>query len=112
GSGKSAFGLFLTDLLAAEECSHPESEVLRKGRKLLKRPFVPILVVAERAPLAQSVIRGLADGLKTITPSFSRRLVDAQRERELSGSALTELAVDAAESACEKGYGGLLLILD
>ncbi len=112
GSGKSAFGLFLADLLAAEECSHPESDVLRKGRKVLKRPFVPVLVVAERAPLAQSVIRGLADGLRTITPSFSRRLVDAERERGLTGGELSELAVEAAESACEKGYGGLLLIVD
>ncbi len=112
GSGKSAFGIFLTDLLAAEECSHPESEVLRKGRKLLKKPFVPVLVVAERAPLAQSVIKGLAEGLKTISPSLSRRLVDAQRERGLSGAELSELAVDAAESASEKGYGGLLLIVD
>src|SRR2546430_71953 len=112
GSGKSAFGLFLADLLAADECSHPESEVLRKGRKLLKRPFVPVLIVAERAPLAQSVIKGLSDGLRTIAPSFSRRLVDAQRDRGLSGGELSQLAVEAAESACDKGYGGLLLILD
>jgi len=112
GSGKSAFGLFLADLLAAEKCSHPENEVLRKGRKLLKRPFVPILVVAERAPLAQSIIKGLADGLRTITPSFCRRLVDAQRGRGLSGGELSELAVEAAESACGKGHGGLLLIVD
>jgi len=112
GSGKSAFGLFLADLLAADECSHPESEVLRKGRKLLKRPFVPVLIVAERAPLAQLVIKGLFDGLRTIAPSFSRRLVDAQRERGISGGELSQLAVEAAESACEKGHGGLLLILD
>lgn len=112
GSGKSAFGLFLADLLSSPKPSHPESQVLRKGRKALKRPFVPVLVVAERAPLAPTILGALAAALRVAAPAFSRKLDGVQRGDDLSGAALSQLVLEAAQIAATKAYGGLLLIVD
>lgn len=112
GSGKSAFGLFLADLLASRKSSHPESQILRKGRKVLRKAFIPVLVIAERGPLVPGLIRGLAEGFRTVAPSFSRRLLALQQEGGPSGARLSEIVVQAAEAAYEKGHGGLLLVID
>jgi len=112
GSGKSAFGLFLADLLAAPKPSHPESQVLRKGRKFLKKPFVPVLVVAERGPLVPLVVRAIGDALRTVAPTFSRRVATLSEKRSVSGAELSEITLGAAKAVEEKGRGGLLLIVD
>src|SRR5215210_4816885 len=50
GSGKSAFALFLTDMLAHVPPQHPRGEGLRRDLGLDTLPFVPMLVVGQRAP--------------------------------------------------------------
>lgn len=112
GSGKSAFGLFLADLLAGEASSHPESNVLRKGRKVLRKRFLPILVIAERAPLAQTILKGFSEALKPVAPGLSRRCGDALKDRHFTGAQLADLAIEAAESVHERDFAGLFLVID
>jgi hypothetical protein len=112
GSGKSAFGLFLADVLAATKPSHPESQVLRKGRKVLRRPFVPVLVVAERGSLVPVLVRAIGDALKAVAPAFSRKLARMNEKQPISGAELSEIALQAAKEVGRRHRGGLVLIVD
>lgn len=110
GTGKSAFALFLADVLAAEFPSHPVGEeIIDSVAVPLVERFVPVLLVAERKPLGPSLKRALAEALDDVCPSLARRV---RSSRATSGAALAQLLIETADSVRENGRGGLLLVVD
>lgn len=107
GSGKSAFAMFLTDMLAVRRPKHVQAAQLRKRHLRGARPLLPLLVQAERAPLMPALLGALLD-----TGAASRALGTRARqwleapagEGSVGVKLLTEFA-----AACS---GGLLLIVD
>ena len=107
GTGKSAFALFLTDLLASAKSGHPQARELRKSHLRRMKPLRPVLLQAERAPLLPAILNALlASGAATrAVASRARRLVESPAA---AGAAAAELLVQAAAGT----PGGLLLIVD
>ena len=107
GTGKSAFALFLTDLLASTKPGHPQARELRKTHLYRMKPLRPVLVQAERAPLLPAIVNALlASGAATRSlASRARRLLKSPAAAGATGA---ELLVQAATGT----PGGLLLIVD
>ena len=107
GSGKSAFAMFLTDMLAVRRPQHVQAAPLRKRHLRGAKPLLPLLVQAERAPLMPTLLGALLD-----TGAANRDLgVRVQRWLEApagEGAAGVKLLMEFA-AACP---GGLLLIVD
>src|SRR5689334_4134603 len=61
GSGKSAFGVFLADLLCRPRPQHPVGKRLRESGGLGRRHYYPILLTATRAPLLPQLHHALAE---------------------------------------------------
>lgn len=101
GAGKSAFALFLARALASERPSGEAARALR-GRCLGDRPpLLPLLIQAERAPLAPAIVEAVA-GAKGLR--LGRRVKSALARP--SGS------VDLLVEAAARSVGGLALIVD
>ena len=107
GTGKSAFALFLTDLLATTKPGHPQARELRRSHLRRMKPLQPVLVQAERAPLLPAILNSLlASGVATRSiATRARRLL---KSPGTGGSEAAELLVQAASATS----GGLLLIVD
>lgn len=112
GTGKSAFALFLADLLASDRPAHQHGRELRTKYLRHRKPMLPILLQSERAPLIPVLLEALA----TEAASLSRPIVT--RARKLldsgvtSGEAIAELLVDIAGSAAKKGRSGVAIFVD
>ena len=107
GSGKSAFAMFLTDMLAVRRPKHVQAAQLRKQHLRGAKPLRPLLVQAERAPLMPALLGTMLD-----TGAANRDLGDRTR-RWLEapageGTVGVRLLIEFA-AACS---GGLLLIVD
>src|SRR5688572_692686 len=65
GSGKSAFALFLADLLARGKPLHAEAAAIRRTLNICEQIFLPVLVVGQRTALTPALLLSLAD---SVTP--------------------------------------------
>jgi hypothetical protein len=111
GSGKSALGLFLADILASPAPSHPESARLRDAHAQGRHPFIPVFAVAERQPLPVTLASALASAFKPVSPSLSRKFRRVAKGTAPAAS-LVGLLQDSADDAVKAGFGGVLLFLD
>jgi hypothetical protein len=102
GAGKSAFALFLADILANRRSRHPESARIRESLGLGSREFLPVLVTAERG--------GLGDVLRTALGESRRKLLGPTRGRPTTSlvSSTSQLAAEAKR----RRKAGLLVIVD
>lgn len=110
GSGKSAFNLFLADMLCRHRCSNSSAQELRSGHPVGRRRFVPVLLVAERRELRPLLRRELADAMDSIDSKLAgtiRELSD-----EATGAEFADLVVEAATAAGAYGHGGLFIAID
>ncbi|HEX8600718.1 MAG TPA: hypothetical protein VF952_19650 [Chloroflexia bacterium] len=113
GTGKSAFALFLTDLLAQTTPTHAQGRALRHDVGFEAAPFVPILGVGQRAPLVPTFLAALADGIQTIAPAFADSVREiARQSARPNDMQVADLLEQAASYASSAGHGGLLVILD
>ena len=107
GSGKSAFAMFLTDMLAVRRPKHVQAAQLRKRHLRGAKPLLPLLVQAERAPLMPALLGALLD-----TGAANRDLgIRARQWLEASageGAVGVRLLMEFAATR----PGGLLLIVD
>ena len=112
GTGKSAFSLFLSDVLATEKPALPEGKKLRKVLGRGSKPFVPVLVQAERGellPLIVEVVEREARALRSPIAKKARLLLESD---SLSGEAVAQLLTAFAENAATKERGGIALFID
>lgn len=112
GSGKSAFALFLADCLCSKTPTLEAERLARKSR-LGSQPFAPVLITAERGPLAPL----LTEGLRGISGSTGGRGSNVKKEVTRRGSvrtveALAQLLVQAAASQRRRRKAGILLVID
>lgn len=111
GSGKSALGLFLTDILASSTPSHPESSRIHEAfADAITAPFLPVLAVAERQSLQTTLANAFAEAVGK-TKLRRRKRFNALAESGAT-SELVETILQTAESAKKAGFGGVLVILD
>ena len=109
GSGKSAFALFLADLLAGNPPTHAVGQLIREGSSLPPGGFVPVLLVAERNPLGPALTRALADAVDEISPSLAE---EVRRYCPSSGAGVAQAFSRAARCLQSHGYAGLVVIVD
>ena len=107
GTGKSAFALFLTDLLATEQPEHPQARELCERYLGGTMPLCPLLVQAERTPLLPAILSTLlaSGAANRDIAGKARQLLKASTAK---GAACAELLAEAADAS----PGGLVLIVD
>lgn len=110
GSGKSALGLFLVDILASPAASHAESRRLREGHAA-QRPFLPVLAVAEKQPIENTIASAFADALDSVSPKLARRFRRFAKGSSTSDQLISAI-LEAASLAQGQGLGGVLFLLD
>lgn len=101
GAGKSAFALFLAHLLACSQPANEEARALRRQHLAHAPPLLPLLISAERAPLAPAILEAIAEA-----PSL--RL----GKRSLAVSSRPSGCVDLLLEAAARSEGGVALIVD
>jgi len=111
GSGKSAFALFLTDLLAKSLPVHGEARKLRSEIGLGRSRLFPLLVVGKRAPLGRTLLESIAHSIAPLSRSLARKAEHASRASH-SESLLGPLLSEASTVAVRRGHGGVLLVID
>ena len=109
GTGKSAFALFLTQILASGRPTHREVRSLRRQYRHRARLMRPLLIQAERGPLLPKLLTTLefiggASGDQWVT----RRAAALRRAQRPEPGKVVELL----SSAAERSSGGLALVVD
>lgn len=113
GSGKSAFALFLSNLLCNSVPWHSEGVELRKEIGFEASSFVTVPVVADRSPLEPRLARRIGDAFAEIDADVASQARDlADQGRAASGDELAELLEVASEAAASAGKGGIALVVD
>lgn len=134
GSGKSAFALFVAQLLAggeqvrqtarnslaewdadlADRLFHAPGSVLRKDGRLH-----PVLVTGSRRPLEQALAESLASSIRALSgsgrpPRLVHRLERLAAQSSFSGKAIVELFEETNAYLAKYGHdaAGILLIID
>jgi len=112
GTGKSAFGLFLADVLASERPAHEEGRALREEYLSNTPHMLPVLVGAERGPFLPALLEALAGELRSVSRPLAEAARNLLRRDEISGDAAAELLVEAARKAASRGRGGIAIVVD
>ncbi len=112
GTGKSAFALFLADLLCSSKASHPVGQELQSAHLKRRQRMLPILLQAERGPLLPALADRLAEELKPVAPRLSTKARRLAASSEPTGDEISRLLLDAAEQTRKKGMAGLVIIVD
>ena len=115
GAGKSAFAVFLANLLGNPDS--PARELLRARDAELaarfegERRFLIVVIVGARGPLAPALVGALSDALQNQAPAvweqMETRLADAHQPR-----AVADAFGQAARLLCQSGWGGVTIIID
>lgn len=112
GSGKSAFALFLTDMMASDRPKHPEAQSLRRESGLDGRSFLPVLTVGQRSSLVPNLLQSLSDSLADFDDSLSTEVMKVASSRDFSDREAVAIFEQAAIQAGKSAFGGLLIIID
>jgi hypothetical protein len=112
GTGKSAFSLFLADLLCHTPAAHPSAQELQKRLKGNTKPLLPILITGQRTQLSQELLRGLVENLGGIAPSVQKTAERLAQQSVVQDQEVVQVFQSASQAIKEVGYGGLLVILD
>jgi ABC-type dipeptide/oligopeptide/nickel transport system ATPase component len=113
GSGKSAFALFLTELLAQSPSIQPQTQILRTEIGFQLSPFIPVLIVGERSSMMPAFLLSLAESIQSVNVSLAKKIKRSlQGKSKTSSSEVIELVSQAAQAVKQAGYGGLLFIVD
>lgn len=112
GSGKSAFALFLTQLLCEAQPKHSAVEAIRSSAGFDAPEFVPVLLVADRSPLEERLATALAQAFAGIDSAVVDEARALAEEDEILGQNLAALLQAATLAAEGAGRGGILLVID
>jgi len=112
GSGKSAFALFLADVIGSRKPTNSIGQSLRDESGISAEPFMPVLFAAERGPLIDALRARIAEELEQISQEAAQELSDFATEAVGSGDLVSRLLQKAAHVAQDCGYGGLLVVID
>src|SRR5262249_35963333 len=96
GTGKSAFALFLADILGSKRPGHDEGRALRAQHLPRQKPMVPVLLQADRAPLLPELAAALSSQFKSISKALAAR-AGRLAKGETDGEQFAGLMLEAAE---------------
>lgn len=112
GTGKSAFALFLTRLLANRLNGFPKGAYLRRSLRLDNRIYLPVLLVGERRPLKPSLLKALSDTFVVTNRPFALEIEEVARQDRIDDATVIRYFERAAEDVIHHGYDGLFLVVD
>lgn len=112
GTGKSAFALFLSKLLAGQLTKHPEFESFKKHLPKRFKPFVAATVVGQRAGLRQALLHRLSEAMAAVDPAMSKAIKRSAKTSHPTDTEVVEAFERSARAAKDSGYGGLLVVVD
>lgn len=125
GSGKSAFALFLTQLLqephgeALTLLEYADPPLADEVRRQVPRPFLTVPLTLRRAGLGVSLLEGFQAAARALHGPAAAALRDQLEEAQQHAATVTpgsrELLshLEALRAlAAKQGYGGVLLVLD
>jgi len=132
GSGKSAFAIFLTQLLAKDNViSKQASSLLRKNEKYFTKKvfknivtlkdnnaFLPVLITARLRPISQLILEGISQSIELLNNTTVLEMLAEQLDNDIKNALwkdtskiLSYMEVLGKEARIQ-GYQGLLLIVD
>jgi hypothetical protein len=112
GTGKSAFALFLTDLLANDQPIHPAANEFRTNLGSPKKSFVPILLVGQRTSLKPALLHALGKSLDGIATDFAYKVNAYAQSENIPDQSVISFFEEAGQQVCQNGYAGLIIIID
>ncbi|MGD8457146.1 MAG: cell division protein ZapA [Anaerolineales bacterium] len=112
GTGKSAFALFLTDMLSNEPPIHPDVKTIRNEFRIHNKPLLPILVVGQRENIISSLVVAFEKSIKPISNDLSTKAQKLRRHKSINNLDVISLFEEGAKEAREADLGGLLVIID
>lgn len=112
GSGKSAFALFLADLLCRRKPLHAVGQTIRKDCGLGQKHCLPVLLTARRGALAPALLTNIVSAFAGVDEAVAKRARRMVKTGSIEGEELAEFLVDAAARARANHRGGLVVILD
>lgn len=112
GTGKSAFALFLADLLAHKNPTHAEARSLRQQMNFSLRPFVPVLIVGQRAPFTPTFLAALSESVKPIDSAIARKINRALQRHDLTDDDVLSLVDQSTQAVKKTRHGGMLVVVD
>lgn len=111
GTGKSAFALFMTDLLANKQPLHNEARALKDELHFNGNSFLPIHIIGQRKPLALELMHSLEVSFTFADVSLDN-LTGINTASKNFGREVVYIFENAAQIANESGYHGMLIIID
>ena len=105
GAGKSAFALFLANLLSRQNISHPDASRLVSRFKSDIEQFTPILIQADRKPLRISILEAINQNEEIDSLILSK--AEYLLSEEVEPAACVRLVLDAASTT-----KGIVMIVD
>ena len=111
GAGKSAFAVFLADLLQKSESAH---QLLRvhdaelAAQFAIERPFLVVKIVGARAALAPALLGALQNALEQNAPAIGAQLQNVTPDPR----AVADAFGAAARLLCQHDFGGVTVIID
>lgn len=112
GTGKSAFALFLTDLLTHTNPVHAEGKALRRDLQFRARPFVPVLVTGQRSPVVPVLLSALAQSIHAMDSGLSRRIGSKVKAGDATDGDVISFVEEATRAVRDGSHGGVLIVLD
>lgn len=112
GTGKSAFSLFLADLLCHLPPTHPSAKDLQARLSGNGKPFWPILITGQRSQLKRELLLSLSENLASTAPEIQQTAEQLARQAIIPDQNVVQIFQSASQAVERAGYGGLLIILD
>jgi hypothetical protein len=112
GTGKSAFSLFLSDVLATPKPALPEGQSLRRVLGPRSKPFVPVLVQAERGELLPLIAASVERAARILRSPFAKKARTLLESGAVTGESVAALLEQFAADAPARGHGGIALFVD
>src|SRR5690606_22934080 len=109
GSGKSAFGVFLADVLCRQNPRNPAANQIRRASELGEACLLPVVVVGRRARLAPALVQAVASAMNDYDAELARQLRDSDVTDALAVWRILELAQECARRS---GFAGLFVVID
>lgn len=112
GTGKSAFSLFLADLLCRIPPTHLAAKELREHLGGDSKPYLPVLISGQRSSLVRELLRGLGETLTDIAPAIQETTKLLAQQITINDQEVIQVFVAANQAAQDVGFGGMLVIID
>lgn len=112
GTGKSAFSLFLADLLCHAPAAHPSAQELQMHLEGSGKPFLPVLITGQRAQLSRELLHSLGENLTGIAPIVQQTAERLAQQATVPDQGVIQVFQSASQAVQDAGYGGLLVIID